>query len=64
MITKISNWFSSIIAETKAITWPSRARVINDSTVVVLSLVVGSALLAAIDYGFLELFKAAINKIG
>lgn len=64
MVTRIKDWFISIIAETKAITWPSRARIINDSTVVVASLVVGGAILAVIDYGFLELFKAAINKIG
>jgi len=64
MFTKIQTWFKSILAETKAINWPSRARVINDSAVVVISLVVGGAILAIIDYGFLELFKAAINKLG
>jgi len=64
MFTKIEKWFKSIIVETKAITWPSRKRIINDSSVVVASLVVGSAALAGIDYLFLELFKAAINKIG
>lgn len=64
MFTKIGNWLKSIWAETKAITWPSRNRIINDSTIVVASLVVGSGLLAAIDYGFLSLFKALINKIG
>jgi len=64
MFTKIQNWFKSIIVETKAITWPTRRRIINDSTVVVVSLVIGSAVLAGVDYLLLELFKAAINKVG
>lgn len=64
MFSKIKAWFNSIIVETKAITWPSRKRIVNDTSVVLISLVVGSAILAAIDYGFLEMFKAALNKIG
>jgi preprotein translocase SecE subunit len=64
MISKIKAWVVSIIHETKAITWPSRKRIINDTSIVLVSLVVGTGILAAIDYGFLELFKAALNKIG
>ena len=64
MFRKIEDWVKSIIAESQAITWPNRKRVYTDSMIVVVSLVLGTAILAAIDYGFLQLFKAAISKIG
>lgn len=64
MFKKIENWFKSILVESKAITWPSRQRVTTDTVVVVISLVLGGAILALIDFGFLEAFKAAISQIG
>ncbi len=64
MFTKITNWFKSIVAESKAITWPSRKRVYTDSMIVVAALVFGTAILAGVDYLLLELFKTAISKIG
>jgi len=64
MFKKIEDWFKSILTESKAITWPSRHRVTTDTAIVVVSLVVGGAILALIDFGFLKAFKAAISQIG
>ena len=64
MIEKVKNWFKGVIVESKAITWPSKKRVYNDSLVVIASLVLGGAVIALLDYGFLELFKYALSKVG
>jgi len=64
MFTKIQNWFKGIITESKAITWPSKVRVYNDSFTVIVSLVVGGLIIAGLDYTLLELFKYALSKVG
>lgn len=64
MFNKIQNWISGIIAESKAINWPSRVRVYNDSLTVIVSLVLGSLIIAGLDYSLLQLFKYVLSKVG
>lgn len=64
MIDKIIKYFQGIVTESKAITWPSKIKVYNDSLIVVVSLIVGGLVVAGIDFLFLELFKYAISKVG
>lgn len=49
---KIVEYFKSVVDETKAIVFPPRRRVVVDSSIVVVSLVLGGALIALVDFGF------------
>ena len=64
MFKRIQNWVNGIITESKAINWPSKARVYGDSMTVIASLVVGGLIIAGIDYVLLQLFKLALSKVG
>lgn len=64
MFKKIQNWVMGIVTESKAINWPSKVRVYNDSMTVIASLVVGGLIIAGIDYMLLQLFKLALSKVG
>lgn len=60
---KILSKVKDIFKEISAITWPSRGRVVNDTLIVVLSLVFGSAIIAVIDKGLLTGLQKLIEKI-
>ncbi|MCX6809290.1 MAG: preprotein translocase subunit SecE [Candidatus Berkelbacteria bacterium] len=64
MFNSLSNWVNGIATEIKAISWPSRKRVYNDTVIVVIALIISGTILGLIDFGFTELFKMAISKIG
>ncbi len=57
---KIKEYFKSVIAESKAITWPSKNKVYQDTVVVVVALVLSGAFIALVDYGLTELLRYAI----
>ncbi len=57
---KVIDYFKSVVAESKAITWPSRKKVSQDTIIVVAALVAGGALIALVDYGLTELLRYAI----
>jgi len=52
-----------IFKEIKEITWPNRQRVINDTVIVGIALVVGTAVIALIDKGFFSAFQSLIALI-
>ena len=56
----MKEYFKSVIAESKAVVWPSKKKVYQDTIVVVLALVFGGAFIAAVDYGLTELLRFAI----
>lgn len=60
---KISLYISSVAKEIGAIVWPSRQKVVTDTTIVVISLVIGGALIAAVDAGLMEGFTQLIVLI-
>ena len=64
MFNSFSNWVGSIATEIRAISWPSKKKVYNDTVIVVIALIVSGVALGLIDFGFTELFKMAISKIG
>jgi preprotein translocase SecE subunit len=62
-MNKISLYASSVAKEIKEIVWPSRDRVIADTTTVVLSLVIGGALIAVVDFGLMSGFQKLVSLI-
>jgi len=62
-MSRVSAGIKNIISEAKAIVWPSRKRVYNDTLVVVAALIVSSLIVAALDYGFSSIFRLVISKI-
>ncbi len=63
-MNKIRDYIKATADEIKAITWPTRKRVYTDTTIVLVALVFGGAVIALIDYGFASAFKAALARFG
>ena len=60
MFKRIINYFKSSYEETKKVIWPNRSEVISHTVIVVLSIVVSMAIIAAIDYGLFNLLQILI----
>ena len=61
---KIKEYFKSVIAESKAIVWPSKKKVYQDTIIVIVALLVSGVFVAGVDYGLTELLKYAILSSG
>ena len=57
-------YFQSVVEETKAVNWPSRKKVINDTMIVVGALIFSGTFIALVDYGLTELLKIALTSTG
>jgi len=57
----IAKWFKDLKSEIKKVTWPSRKAVVNNTTVVLITVVLTSALVGVLDLGFYELVKFLYN---
>lgn len=62
MIAKISNFFLLSFEELKKVIWPSRKELISHTIIVILSVAVSMAIIAAIDYGLFVLVQWLIYK--
>jgi len=63
MIQKITNYFIGSYEEMKKVIWPNRQEVTSHSLIVVLSIIISMAIIAAIDYGLFNLLQILIyNK--
>lgn len=58
---RIVKWFKDLKSEIKKVTWPSRQTVITNTSVVLVTVVLTSALVGALDLGFYELVKFFYN---
>ena len=54
---RIAKWFKELRSEFKKVTWPTRKKVVNNTTVVVITMVLSSAFVGALDFGLLKLFS-------
>lgn len=54
---RIAKWFKELKSEFKKVTWPTRKKVVNNTTVVVITMVASSAFVGALDFGLLKLFS-------
>jgi len=50
MVEKIKNFFTGSYAELRKVIWPSRQEVISHTVIVVLSVAISMAIIAALDY--------------
>ena len=60
MITKIKNFFIGSYEEFKKVIWPSRKVVISHSTIVVITIIISTGIIAAIDYGLFALVQMLV----
>ena len=58
---RIVKWFKDLRSEIKKVTWPSRQTVFTNTSVVLVTVVLTSALVGALDLGFYELVKFLYN---
>lgn len=60
MIQKIINYFTSSYEEMRKVIWPNRQEVTSHTIIVVSSIIVSMAVIAAIDYGLFNLLQILI----
>jgi preprotein translocase subunit SecE len=60
---RIAEYFKEVRAEIRKVTWPTRDEVMRMSAIVMLVLLVASALMAIVDYGF-SMTMRTILQIG
>ena len=58
---RIVKWFKDLRSEFKKVVWPSKKTVVNNTTVVLITMVVASAFVGALDFGLLKLFKFVLS---
>jgi preprotein translocase subunit SecE len=61
MFGKVKNFFTGSYAEFQKVIWPSRQEVISHTLIVVISIFIGMAIIAAIDYGLFTLVQMLIE---
>jgi len=60
MITKIKNFFIGSYEEFRKVIWPSRPELISHTIIVIISIFVAMAVVAAADYGLFTLVQKLI----
>lgn len=60
MFIKIKNFFVGSYEEFRKVIWPSRAEVISHTIIVIISIFVAMAIIAAVDYGLFTLLQKII----
>ncbi len=58
---KVSKWFKDLKTEFKKVVWPSKKKVFNNTFVVLVTMVVSSLFVGALDFGLLKLFKLLLG---
>lgn len=58
---RISKWFKDLRSEFKKVTWPTRKKVVNNTFVVVVTMVFSSVFVGLLDTGLLKLFSWILN---
>jgi len=61
IVKSIKDYFVGVIGEVKKITWPTRSQVTNQTTIVIVTVVVVAIIFALVDFGFNELVRLIIN---
>lgn len=60
MFTKIKNFFIGSYEEFRKVIWPSREELISHTIIVVISIFVAMAIIAAVDFGLFTLVQKLI----
>ena len=56
-MAKVFNFFSECVHELKLVVWPTREQVLASVQVVIISTIIVSTVLGALDLGFTALFR-------
>lgn len=58
---RVAKWFKDLRSEFKKVTWPSKKKVFNNTFVVLVTMVISSVFVGALDLGLIELFSYLIS---
>jgi len=58
---RVTRYFKEVRAEIRKVTWPTRQEVLRMSAIVMLVLLIASAFMALVDYGFSSLMRLIIQ---
>ncbi len=58
---KIAKWFKELKSEFKKVTWPSKKKVINNTGVVLATILVSTIFVGGFDFGLRELFSLILG---
>jgi len=61
---KLINYFQGVVSELKKVHWPTRQEVISHTVIVIISAVVATSILAALDYGLTSLVQYIVQQKG
>jgi len=59
---KIRKWFKDLKSEIKKVVWPSKKTVINNTTVVMVTVIITSIFVGALDLGLVRLLDFLYNR--
>ncbi len=54
---RIAKWFKDLRTEFKKVVWPSKKKVINNTSIVLVTMIVASVFVGGLDFGLLKLFS-------
>ena len=54
---RVVKWFRELKSEFKKVVWPTKKQVFNNTFVVLVTMVLSSVFVGALDFGLLRLFK-------
>lgn len=58
---RIVKWFKELKSEFKKVVWPSKKKVFNNTFVVIVTMVIASVFVGALDFGLLKLFSFILD---
>ncbi len=58
---RIVKWFRDLKSEFKKVVWPSRKKVLNNTLVVLIVMVIASVFVGGLDFGLLKLFSFVLD---
>ncbi|MGN0613124.1 MAG: preprotein translocase subunit SecE [Porcipelethomonas sp.] len=61
---RIVKWFKELRSEFKKVVWPSKKKVFNNTSVVLVTMILSSVFVGALDFGLLKLFSYILGLNG
>ncbi len=63
-VGKLTKFFKETKAELKKVTWPSKEQLVHNTSVIIAFIIIFTAILSILDFGFQELFGWFTNLLG
>jgi preprotein translocase subunit SecE len=58
---RIAKWFKDLRTEFKKVVWPSKKKVLNNTSIVLAVMVVATIFVGGLDFGLLKLFSLLLG---